>query len=469
MIELNQGFYLTFLQTCLCVGGCFIIFIDDVYRAVIPKFITSRYQFKIQENYAFMNASLSFSAGCLLFTALSKLLPEARTYLKKSLNPSDPESPTEQQLSFQLVLFYTGGVLVCMAFNAIFHLMTSESIVHCEHSGAGGKPHTHVVVQQDTKAHTHAVSQKDTAPLTHDDELNHAGYGATGDSSDATTSRPGLSPADRKKSLIHLFTTDGAGECKGYASADVYLFNNEGPLDTECDPHPVDLNPPLHVHSHSNLSDTISDDLHYHGGHGPLSHDIHIHNNNQDLEANEDSLHREHHHHVTKPLSHLLVIGIETTLAITLHKLPEGFITYITSETNKILGMQIFLSLMVHNFTEGFLMCLPLYFLMAATAPRWAKLKAFTISATLGGLSQPMGAILGYFFLSYNKRGIDLIRLHYVFGLAMAATSGFLTVVGLSMFSSAVAFNRGSLNYVMLWSLGGMILIGFSSVLSGKL
>ena len=78
--------------------------------------------------------------------------------------------------------------------------------------------------------------------------------------------------------------------------------------------------------------------------HSKSSHSLHshAHSHAHSSHARSHRSHKiDHHHHVNSPLSRLLTIGIQTTLAITLHKLPEGFITYITSETNPQLGISI--------------------------------------------------------------------------------------------------------------------------------
>lgn len=77
MKSFNQGWYLTTLSSILCALGTFIIFLDDIYKLVFPRWLTRRYPFHLKENYSFMNGSLAFSSGCLLFTALYRLLPEA--------------------------------------------------------------------------------------------------------------------------------------------------------------------------------------------------------------------------------------------------------------------------------------------------------------------------------------------------------------------------------------------------------
>jgi len=105
-----------------------------------------------------------------------------------------------------------------------------------------------------------------------------------------------------------------------------------------------------------------------------------------------------HHHHV--PTNAFLSIGLQTSIAIALHKLPEGFITYATNHANPKLGFAVFLALFIHNITEGFAMALPLYL---AINSRW---KAVAISSVLGGVSQPLGAgVAALWFKLAGSRG----------------------------------------------------------------
>ena len=83
-----------------------------------------------------------------------------------------------------------------------------------------------------------------------------------------------------------------------------------------------------------------------------------------------------HHHHV--PTNAFLSIGLQTSIAIALHKLPEGFITYATNHANPKLGFSVFMALFIHNITEGFAMALPLYL---AINSRW---RAMFWSSLLG-------------------------------------------------------------------------------------
>lgn len=169
-------------------------------------------------------------------------------------------------------------------------------------------------------------------------------------------------------------------------------------------------------------------------------------------------MHEHHHHHVKTPLARLLSIGVQTVLAITMHKFPEGFIMYSTSQADARLGWTIFLSMFVHNFVEGFTMALPIY---VALNSRW---KALLISGTLGGFAQPLGALMGYFIFKHNGVDIDSPYSMGAIGGLIALTSGFLTYIGLQMLTSAVSFG-GRQETVMKWTLSGVCLIFMTNIM----
>lgn len=446
----GQGWYLTTLSSCLCVSGCFIIFLDDVYRLLLPSSFTRKHPFKIQENYTFLNGSLGFSAGCLLFTSLYRLLPEAFDYLLQSSEHEEGSKYTRKRLTQDLIFSYICGILICLLFNYLLHLMTSESVVHCSHGDKNEDSHSHN--HHDLEAHDHSNS---THLHSHSAEPHSEPH--------TTENSPLITPQGEqtkgKKVFLHLITgnldTD-IGECKGYSSAEACLYKSvqEDPHQSlhYCEVSSLDRDPTEHsvmVHEEARGR------THSHG-HG----DVVSRPSSLFLALSHNTHKDDHHHHINTPLSRLLLIGIQTTLAITLHKFPEGFITYITSETNPELGVLIFLSLFFHNFAEGFLMCLPLYY--SFSGGHFAKAKAVLISGLLGGLSQPLGALAGYFFIAFNSRdeAVDVNKLNFIFGVTMAVTSGFLSVISLSMFSTGVSFSTGSLNFVMTWCLVGMVVIG---------
>lgn len=164
----------------------------------------------------------------------------------------------------------------------------------------------------------------------------------------------------------------------------------------------------------------------------------------------------QHHHHV--PTNAFLSIGLQTSIAIALHKLPEGFITYATNHANPKLGFSVFLALFIHNITEGFAMALPLYL---AINSRW---KAMFWSSLLGGFSQPLGAGVAAMWFKLAGSG-DMAPGEGVYGAMFAVTAGIMASVALQLFSESLdlTHNRG---LCMIFAFVGMGILGISSALT---
>jgi zinc transporter ZupT len=119
------------------------------------------------------------------------------------------------------------------------------------------------------------------------------------------------------------------------------------------------------------------------------------------------------------PTNAFLSIGLQTSLAIALHKLPEGFITYATNHANPELGVSVFLALFIHNITEGFAMALPLYLAIGS------RLQAIVWSVLLGGVSQPLGAGIAALWLKLAGNGTSGDMGEGVYGGMFAVTGRF--------------------------------------------
>ncbi|RLV95748.1 Zinc-regulated transporter 3 [Spathaspora sp. JA1] len=495
MFELptNQGWTLTTLASLICVSGTLVIFFDDIYYFIAPKSLTRKYPFNLNKNYKFMNGCLAFSSGCLIFTSLYRLLPEALSYLEDtgSEEVTSTTATTARSSHLELIGSYIAGILICLTFNSILHMLTSESVVHCNHGGDVSTHHDHEhgeieeEEEDEIEDDSHLASgsssshgSRHNCKIDDDNRIHHTCSQNVQAQTQVTINAemgertPLIKRASTKQLImkyIYRSEEDGTdGECKGYSSAELCTYNNclGGPDCIKL--HYCEI-PELPVYPENFvLSQQDRDEDQEARGRSTNTRSTSM--NRRSTIDSHHSHNVDHHHHVVSPLSRLLLIGIETVLAITLHKLPEGFITYITSETNPELGLTIFISLLFHNFTEGFSMCLPLYYSFSSSSQnnRTAKWKAVSISAILGGLSQPVGALLGFLFLKFNEDkfsggdGIDVGKLNYIFGITLSITSGFLTVIALSMYGSAVSFG-GSSNFVMLWCLVGICLIGLSS------
>lgn len=163
-----------------------------------------------------------------------------------------------------------------------------------------------------------------------------------------------------------------------------------------------------------------------------------------------------HHHHV--PTNAFLSIGLQTSIAIALHKLPEGFITYATNHANPTLGFTVFVALFIHNITEGFAMALPLYL---AIGSRW---KAMFWSSLLGGISQPLGAGAAALWFRLAVKG-DRRPGETVYGCMFAVTAGIMASVALQLFSESLGLTHNR-NMCITFAFLGMGILSLSFALT---
>ena len=103
-----------------------------------------------------------------------------------------------------------------------------------------------------------------------------------------------------------------------------------------------------------------------------------------DPEDNEDTV---------KINGKLMRMGLFAALAIGIHNFPEGIATFFAALQDPALGIPITVAIALHNIPEGISVSVPVYY---ATGSRR---KAFIISF-LSGVSEPVGAIIGYLVLS---------------------------------------------------------------------
>lgn len=163
-----------------------------------------------------------------------------------------------------------------------------------------------------------------------------------------------------------------------------------------------------------------------------------------------------HHHHV--PTNAFLSIGLQTSIAIALHKLPEGFITYATNHANPELGFTVFIALFIHNITEGFALALPLYL---AINSRW---RAMFWSSLLGGASQPLGAGIAALWFKAAGGGAHAPG-QTVYGCMFAITAGIMASVALQLFSESLGLTHNR-TLCIAFSFLGMGILGISFALT---
>jgi ZIP family zinc transporter len=195
------------------------------------------------------------------------------------------------------------------------------------------------------------------------------------------------------------------------------------------------------------------DDEHSHDHHSAYSDDDEDQGQCSSMEEGDDIEAQQHHHHV--PKNAFLSIGLQTSIAIALHKFPEGFITYATNHANPELGFNVFMALFVHNITEGFAMCLPLYMAIGS------RIRAIAWSALLGGLSQPVGAGIAVLWFRIAKH-TNMAPNETAYGCLFAATSGIMVSVALQLFVEALSLNHNR-NLCIFFAFIGMALLSISN------
>lgn len=113
----------------------------------------------------------------------------------------------------------------------------------------------------------------------------------------------------------------------------------------------------------------------------------------------------------------LLRTGVFTAIAITIHNFPEGLATFVSALNDVSLAIPITIAIAIHNIPEGISVSVPIYY---ATGD---KKKAFLYSF-LSGMSEPLGAIIGYTLLRNIINDITL-------GVLLSSVAGIMVFISL--------------------------------------
>ncbi|MFW5837902.1 MAG: zinc transporter ZupT [Desulfovibrionaceae bacterium] len=119
----------------------------------------------------------------------------------------------------------------------------------------------------------------------------------------------------------------------------------------------------------------------------------------------------------SKNVKDLRRMGMFAALAIAIHNFPEGLATFTAALQDPMLGVPIAVAIAIHNIPEGIAVSAPIYY---ATGSRK---KAFGYSF-LSGLSEPVGAAIGYLLLMPFMTPA-------VFGLMFASVAGIMVFISL--------------------------------------
>ncbi|KAH7065952.1 cryptococcal mannosyltransferase 1-domain-containing protein [Paraphoma chrysanthemicola] len=459
--------------------------------------------FKIEDSNVFLSTGLSLSFGVMIFSSLYSMLPSAKKYLEKgNLSP--------RAATLTLMGCFLVGALGISILSQILHQYIPHSVVDCDHEHGDEEEGK---LEDEEAEHSHH-SMREQMGGDHQEGHSHRSYG-THDSSDPTppARRPSLHTAISSK-VSQLVTgskkyCDEYGQCFGYSdTCGTECFKNAlttraprlhttkssshlsstrpsgaGRSHTTAGPHErqpllqdVDETAPLQptTSGPATLDGSVASLASTNGyrlPNGTKDQDhtsLHKHSRSSSPSASTSSHSHSHHshdhtapqHHHHVPTNVFLSIGLQTSTAIALHKIPEGFITYATNHANPTLGFSIFLALFIHNITEGFALALPLYL---AINSRW---KAMFWSALLGGVSQPLGAGVAAlsFRIAGRGKGEDELG-DRVYGCMFAVTAGIMAMVSLQLLGESLDLTH-SRRLCFVSAFCGMGILGLSSALT---
>ncbi|KAI9762197.1 MAG: nuclease [Chaenotheca gracillima] len=518
----TRGWIMTCVSGIACVLGSSIICID-----IVVRLFPGKKHFRIQDSNTFLSASLSLSAGVMLFSALYSMLPSSSQSFKKG-------GFSPQGAAWALIGCFLGGVVGIQIISKVLHHLIPSHQVDCDHTheddghtsehkhdaqGHHIEPHhkDHRHSHLHSHNYTHITNDRPPARMASESTplLSSPQKMSSNSSLNGTSSRaePILSPAmsaaarqslqarlrDRIASFVQGEMTSCKygrnGQCYGYSDpcghecfkvlqsrnpenyppSDDPAIRERRLLRSVTTPSPgrsVPQNPEMggeqseeHQEDHIANSNPTSEDsrtlLNAHADQDASSaeHESEVGGDPEADPQGQNHHHSQvHHHHV--PENAFLSIGLQTSIAIALHKMPEGFITFATNHANPTLGFSVFMALFIHNITEGFALALPLYL---ALNSRW---KAMFWSSLLGGVSQPLGAAVAAVWFKVANRG-DMAPGEGIYGGMFAVTSGIMTSVALQLFSESLGLNHNR-SLCMAFAFVGMGILGVSYALTAK-
>ncbi|KAM0452949.1 hypothetical protein ACHAO4_005369 [Trichoderma viride] len=511
----TRGWILSSVSGIACVFGASIICVDALVRLIPGKS-----NFRIQDSNIFLACSLSLSFGVMLFSSLFSMLPESKEYFKQE-GWTDQAAGLVMMGFFAVGFVGIQVVSRIVHQFMPSHVVDCDHSHDDTASHDGHSHHTHsdrgrsrsnrsrrmLSRAPDNKISDIAETSSDDQHLTSEStpllrsESHNANTTLTRQASarDEMAQRPSSSlmltrsrttttgdstTASRRPSIFEVqkrvmsfvkdtkANCDESGPCYGYTD----------PCGQECfkhlssraasnarslpalrtstghfQPHHSFHTTHDHNHTHTDTSDApVSPSRVASRDSLTLTTDEETDENGFPCEQMDESdMEAQHHHHV--PANAFLSIGLQTSIAIALHKFPEGFITYATNHANPALGLNVFMALFVHNISEGFAMALPLY--MALNS----RLKAMVWSAFLGGLSQPFGAGIAALWFKLAKK-THMTPNAVAYGCLFALTSGIMVSVGLQLFVESLSLNHDR-NMCMFFAFLGMSLLGLSNAL----
>ena len=110
-------------------------------------------------------------------------------------------------------------------------------------------------------------------------------------------------------------------------------------------------------------------------------------------------------------------MGFMTALAIGIHNFPEGLATFTSALKDPHLGLAIAVAIAIHNIPEGIATSAPIYYSTGS------RKRAFIVSF-FSGITEPLGAIIGYLILRPFFNDV-------VFGILFGIIAGIMVFISI--------------------------------------
>ena len=114
----------------------------------------------------------------------------------------------------------------------------------------------------------------------------------------------------------------------------------------------------------------------------------------------------------------LYKVGIISMLAIILHNIPEGVITFLAGSTDIKLGLILAFTIAIHNIPDGISISIPIYY----STNSYKKALLYSL---VSALSEPFGAFVAFIFLK------DIIN-NTILGIMLSLVAGIMIEISIT-------------------------------------
>lgn len=142
--------------------------------------------------------------------------------------------------------------------------------------------------------------------------------------------------------------------------------------------------------------------------------------------------------------SQLYRVGVLSMIAIIIHNIPEGIITYMSASANIKIGITMAVAIALHNIPEGVSIAIPIFYSSKSRG------RAFFYTL-MSGLSEPFGAVISMFLFK------DIFN-DFIIGITLSATAAvMLTIAVTDLIPTSLKYKKTK-NTVLFFILGFIIM-----------